>query len=86
MRRILKEGGLALGISLCYLLVMIVLRIPFFTIFIVGWVLLGIGIVGIIFFKEDLLAKKFSRYVGLVGILSSVLIWLFVHYLLSKLT
>lgn len=86
MRRVFTEGGLTLIITFVYLFVLIVLRVPFFTIFLIGCSLFVIGVLGMLFFKNDLPARKFSMYVGLTGGLSAVFIWLFVHYLLSKLT
>jgi hypothetical protein len=86
MRRVLKEGCLVLLITLCYLLGIIALRVPFLTIFIIGCALFGIGGFGVIFFKKDLPVKNVLRYIGLVGIMSAVFIWVLVHFMMSKLT
>lgn len=86
MRRVFKEVCLALLITLCYLFVIIALRVPFLTIFIIGCVLFGIGVFGVIFLKKDLPAKRFIRYLGLVGIMSAIFIWVLVKFMMSKLT
>lgn len=85
MKRPVLDAGLSLLVSCLFLFLLIVTRLPFFYIFIIGCALFLGGLIIALFFNKQTMGRRWSLIISYIGGFSALIIWLLVRFLISRL-
>ncbi|WEG12077.1 hypothetical protein PU629_18430 [Pullulanibacillus sp. KACC 23026] len=85
MKRYMVDGGLVLLTACLLLILLIAVKLPFFTIFLIGCFIFIAGLISSLFFDKATKPRRITILVSGSGGFSALLIWLLVRFLLSRL-